>query len=166
MLKLAIFFTLITTSLTAINNVNTTNGDEILLIKQWGFLGFEIQASIQTGGIYSATSSIADPLTDPRDPLGSINASQQAVAIWRGNDILLGTRSLYAASFQSGVWSSPVLISVPALEDVTDEYQVTVADTGTVVITWKSYLLLSNVYVIRTMYSSIFGTWTAPVTVL
>ncbi|HRD55812.1 MAG TPA: hypothetical protein PLC42_05380 [Parachlamydiaceae bacterium] len=150
-------------SLTAFTDVNETTGNAITV---WGEYNnaFEILAVTQIGGVYAPSINLANPLTDSRDPVVSINSSNQAVSVWIGRDPALGTMNLYAASYQAGLWSPSVLISVPLLESVQRDYSVKVANNGVVVITWKSYHLTTGIFVMRSMYTSVFGTWTLPVT--
>lgn len=159
-----ICLTFLTTSLSAFSTTHPVTGDQVVLWQNWGSSGFEILASVQIGGVYSTPLNIADPLTNPRVAFASINSSDQIVAIWRGYDPTLGSATLYAATYASGVWSLPVTISDPSMEDVQDEYFVRVTDSGVMVVTWQSYQFLTGMIVMRTVYCPTFATWTTPIT--
>lgn len=168
--KMTIFaitcFAMLNGALFSYSDTSSINGNEIIVWDTFTPLGFDILASVQIGGSYSSAVTIGDPVNDPRVPKASINSSDQIVAVWIGYDAISGVQSLFAASYQSGVWSLSTIISDPLLEQVQSEYWIKVADNGTVVVTWKSYLFSTGNFVMRGMYSSTFGTWTTPVTIL
>jgi hypothetical protein len=169
-IKTAIFAAamLCCTFLAADFNVNTsqnpTNGDTVTAWDTYTLLGYDIMVSTQIGGTWNPAVPIANPLSNPTQPVTAINSSGQMAVIWQGFDTLSFNQALYGSFFNGFIWVTSQL-SDPIDEYVIGNYQVKVADNGTVVATWSSYIYSSNSNEARGNYSSVYGTWGSPMNI-
>lgn len=167
-LKLAICASfMLFNSLSADLNIHTaqnrTNGDSLSVWENYTTFGYDIFASIQTAGSWS-TSTVGDPNTSPFQPIAAINSSNQMAAIWQGFDTFTFTPALYGSFYSGAVWTT-TQISDPSLEQLLGNYQIFISDTGTVLVTWSSYMFLTGTFEARSSYSSTYGTWGTPTTI-
>lgn len=172
-IKLASYlcFTLLAQSLMGDLNLNTTQssttGNSVTAWENYIPSGTNIFASTQILGVWSASVPLADPLTYPSAARTGINSADQIVVIWLGADTVTFTQSLFASVYDVllGTWSTPSLLSDPALEYVIGDHQVRIANNGTIVVTWAGYMFLTGTNEARAIYTTSYGTWPAPVTI-
>lgn len=142
---------------------SSINGDSITAFENYDILGPNIFASMQVSGVWLSAVPIANPLTYPIQPKTAINSLGEVIVIWIGNDITTFNPSLYASVYSSGIWIT-TLLTVPVLEFVIGNHQVKLAENSSVVVTWASYMLLSNTNEARGIYSATYpslGIWPA-----
>lgn len=152
-------------SLCAFTALDPITGDNITVWDDSTPSGIDVIAYADVGGV-TTTSTLALSATYPKRPVAAINSSGQIAVIWSGTDPITYIPSIYAAVYDPllNTWNASTLVSNPVTEFVTDDYQVKIANDGTVLITWTSYSLISSDVMMRYLLAPIYGTFGAPIT--
>lgn len=140
-------------------STDLSTGLSISAWQQFNGSDFVIQAATETaGGVWSSITTVTNPVVcfNSRNPQVAINDSGQCTAIWIGTDPILFIERIYGSMLVAGTWTLPQALSDPA-EFITDEINLGISNSGSVKLTWSSYVSFS--LVARALTSPTFGTW-------